>query len=405
MSTAGDTLVEWDLASHGLVATTGPHQVGRLAFDLLDEGREDPYARRPGTPRRLAVWVWYPAASISGRSSSAYLPGAWRTTSWLWGLHATRLRTQSFDAAEPAPGPFPLVVFSPSANPPHCYAGLLQELASHGYIVAGISHTYECMPLSVFAEARPRLARLASLGGALAAPGKRPYATDLRERAEVVATKADDMIFVRDALINGCRAKSLLPEVDGGRVAVIGHSFGGGAALEVCQGPEPPRAGASLDGGLWRTPKSVSPSTPFLQLFGEHPEYAAAPEEAVRRGFYKSAEYAAEDQATTVGAWQALHANAKPGYSALVRGATHTSFCDWPMLSMRKWSPARRALQGVEGPAVWGAVAGALLAVLGVHVVGSEGDVSRTLASSDRLMVGEPSRLFTAAFGGRAQES
>jgi hypothetical protein len=140
---------------------------GGVNFDLVDRDREDPYARRGGTPRRLAVWVWYPAAPRTGASPGAYLPGVWRTTSWLWGLHASRLRAHAREAADPAAGAFPLIMFSPSVNPPLCYTALLQELASHGYSAAGISHTYECIPLTVFADAPPRLARLQVSGAPL----------------------------------------------------------------------------------------------------------------------------------------------------------------------------------------------------------------------------------------------
>jgi hypothetical protein len=147
-----------------LPAPTGPHAVGRLSSDLVDREREDPYARRGGTPRRLAVWVWYPAAPWTGGSPGANLPGLWRTTSWLWGPRASRVRAHAREAADPADGAFPLVLFSPSVNPPLCYTALLQELASHGYVAAGISHTYESIPLTVFADAPPRLARLPAYG-------------------------------------------------------------------------------------------------------------------------------------------------------------------------------------------------------------------------------------------------
>jgi dienelactone hydrolase len=379
----------------GFPAPTGPHAVGRVNFDLVDRDREDPYARRGGAPRRLAVWVWYPAAPRTGASPGAYLPGVWRTTSWLWGLHASRVRAHAREAADPAEGAFPLILFSPSVNPPLCYTALLQELASHGYIAAGISHTYESIPLTVFADAPPRLARLASLGGALAAPGKRPYEQDLRERADVVAVKAADLEFVRARLGAGDPTEAKrLRAIDPARSAVIGHSFGGGAAADICQRQDPPTAGVSFDGGLWRAPDSLSPTGPFLQLFGEHPEYTTSSDDSVRRGFFKRPDYAEQDRATTVGAWQALHSRASPGYSAVVRGAAHTSFCDWPMLPLRTWSPARRALRGLTGAGVWNAVTGALLMFLGKHVRGDEGDVLATMIAADALRVGEPAKLF-----------
>lgn len=380
----------------GLPAPTGPHAVGLVGFDLVDRDREDPYARRGGTPRRLAVWAWYPAAPRTGGSPGAYLPGVWRTTSWLWGLHGSRVRVHAREAANPADGAFPLVLFSPSVNPPLCYTALLQELASHGYIAVGISHTYEAIPLTVFADAPPRLARLASLGGALAAPGKRPYEVDLGERADVVAVKAADLEFVRAQLgASALTGAKRLPAIDPARSAVIGHSFGGGAAADICQRQDPPTAGISLDGGLWRAPESLSPTGPFLQLFAEHPEYTISPDDSVRHGFFKRAEYAEQDRSMTVGAWQALHSRARPGYSALVDGAAHTSFCDWPMLPLRAWSPARRALRGLTGAGAWNTVTRTLLTFLGKHVKGGQGDILATLMADDALRVGEPAKLFS----------
>jgi hypothetical protein len=115
----------------------------------------------------------------------------------------------------------------------------------------------------------------------------------------------------------------------------------------------------------------------------------------VQQGFFKSEDYAEQDWTTTVGAWQALHSGAGPGYSAVVRGAPHTSFCDWPMLPLRGWSPARRALRGMTGPGVWGTVTHALLTFLGKHLGPERGDVLAALTAHEGLRVGEPAELFS----------
>lgn len=65
------------------------------------------------------------------------------------------------------PARFPVLVFSPAAFAPHYFTALFEELASHGYIVVAVSHTYEMLPVSVFAAGRVRLFRPASVGGAL----------------------------------------------------------------------------------------------------------------------------------------------------------------------------------------------------------------------------------------------
>ena len=326
-----------------LPAPTGPHPVGRIALDLVDRDRNDPFARRPGTPRKLAVCVFYPARA-GGSTPAPYLPGAWRATSWLWGLNAARATGHAVEGAPPAESGhgFPLVAFSPSANPPHLYAALLGELASHGFVVAGIAHTYEVIPLTAFAASPPRLFRPVSTGGALARSGSRPFEVDLRERSRVVGVKAADLEFVLRVVAQS--AGERLPPVDQERTAVAGHSFGGGAAAEVCMRGGA-AAGMAIDGGLWRKPGHVGASGPFLQIFGEHREYEVSPAE--------------------VGAWQAMFERADGGRSVQVRGASHPSFCDWPMLPLRSWSPARRVLGGVVGDRVHRAVSDTVLGFLG----------------------------------------
>jgi dienelactone hydrolase len=373
-----------------LPAPTGPHAVGRVRFDLTDPSRPDPFARRRGTPRRLALVAWYPA-DTGGKAAGPYLPGAWRTTSWMWGLGARHVRAHAVDDAAPRSdgSGFPLVVFSPSANPALCYTALLTELASHGYVVVGISHPYESMPLTVYRSGWPRLTRLASLGGALARPGTRPYEQDLAERARIVDVKADDIAFVASVVSEA----GALP-VDPTRWAAIGHSFGGGAAAEVCRRTSC-AAGVSLDGGLWRSPGEAAVARPFLQLFAEHPEFTAPIGDVVAGGQYADAGYAAKDRATTLGAWQALHESGGR-HAALVAGARHTSFCDWPLLPMRSWSPARRALAGATGPRAWTATSNAIVAFLDQYVRAGQADVDVALAADSTLRVAAPAELFVA---------
>ena len=367
---------------------------------MVDTSRFDPYARRGHghQHRKLPLSVWYPAAPIAPGADgppTPYLPRSWRSVSWMWGLRGRRVVTHAVTDAPPADGTFPLVVFSPSANPAHLYTALLEDLASHGFVVAGISHTYEVMPVTAFAHGRPRVVRLAALGGALATPGKRPYSRDLADRAAVVDVTAADIGFVADTL----RAEPGDLPLDPVRWAAIGHSFGGGAVAELTRRGSTCRAGVSLDGGLWRRPDEVGAAMPLLQLFAEHPEHTDPVADVVARKQYATAAYAEEDRATTVGAWQALHDAARPGASARVTGATHTSLCDWPLLDLRSWSPARRTLAGVAGPAVWATVAAAARTFLAAHVADDGADAGATgrldgLDAVPGLEIATPADLF-----------
>jgi hypothetical protein len=380
-------------------APTGHHRVGRLALDLTDRSRADPYARR-ATKRRLAVWVWYPGAPAPNARAAAYLPGWWRALGPVWGFRPSRVRVRAV-ADAPVDGggsPYPVLVFSPSGNPPHFYSALFEELASHGYVVAGISHTYEIIPISVLVGGGVRFMSPKSVAGAFSTPGKRPLEDDLRERARVIEIKVDDVRFVIGAL-TALQAGSgpLGGHLDLSRLAVFGHSFGGATAAEASRLDERAAAGASIDGGLWRSPAEVESRTPFLQLFGEHPEYVVPCEEAARRGYYANADYCASERSLTLAGWQALHERAQPGYSVLVHDAGHTGFIDWPLLPLWRFAMARRGFGSAAPGVVWRVASDYLLAFFGRHLSGEQGSLLDGTAPDQRVTVGPPEELFRRA--------
>ena len=377
-------------------APTGRHRVGRLALDLTDEQRPDPYARR-NAKRRLGVWFWYPAAPPPNVRPATYLPGWWRVLGPVWGFRPSRVHVRALPDApvDAEDGPYPVLVFSPSANPPHFYTALFEELASHGYVVAGIAHTYETIPISAFPKGGVRLLNPKSLAGAFSIPGKRPYAHDLRERAKLIDVKTADIRFVLGELATANAGHELLAgQLDLSRLGVLGHSFGGAAAAEACRLDDGIRAGASIDGGLWRAPQDVAARGPFLQLFGEHPELTMPCAEAISAKYYANAEYCEADRETTVGAWQALHERARPGASVLVRGAGHASFIDWPMLPLWRVSMARRGLGSPAPGVVWRVASDYLLDFFGEHLRGEPASLLAGTGSDDRVRIDAPAKLF-----------
>jgi hypothetical protein len=377
-------------------APTGAHRVGRLALDLTDERRPDPYARRAAR-RRLGVWVWYPGTPSAGARPGDYLPGWWRVLGPVWGFRPSRVRVRAItDARVDAEGaPFPVLAFSPSGNPPHFYTALFEELASHGYVVVGISHTYETIPISVLPDGGVRLLNPKSLAGAFRIPGKRPYAEDLHERARLIDVKTADIRFVLDELgeVNE-RHEILAGRLDLTRVGALGHSFGGGASAEACRLDGRFRAGASIDGGLWKAPADVEASGPFLQLFGEHPEYVMSCAEAVSSKYFATREYCEADRETTVGAWQALHECGRPGSSVLVKGAGHASFIDWPLLPLWRYSLARRGLGTPPPGVVWRVASDYLLVFFDEHLRGRPRRLRAADSSDCRVRIDAPAALF-----------
>ena len=155
----------------------GPHSVGRIIFDWTN----------PDRGRKLIVFVWYPAL-ISNAPPVEYVPRKWRELAPKGPFR--EIRVASRNGATIAAGEFPLLVLSPAmARIPTDYTTLAEDLASFGYIVAGVTP-----------------------------PRRTPEVT------EWVA----DLRFAVDRVL---AEPGLREHVDQRRIGVFGHSFGGAAAM------------------------------------------------------------------------------------------------------------------------------------------------------------------------------
>ncbi len=133
---------------------TGEFAVGRVPVEISDDSRAEVLAPPGGgSPRKLVIWIWYPAAPSAASQYSPYLPPGWEASDTVMGapLGTTSLQSHSKDDAPPLleRGPFPLLLFSASGFSPLSYAGLIEDLASQGYVVASICHTHDA-PITVF---------------------------------------------------------------------------------------------------------------------------------------------------------------------------------------------------------------------------------------------------------------
>ncbi len=135
---------------------SGPSGIGRVGFDWIDTTRPDNYD--PKRERELMVYFWYPTAKSVG-AKGQYFPGAAQMDA-APAIH--ELMSQEFGkrwapivsgeisshAVNGAPiassrSPFPVVTFSHGAGGTGFeYTVLIEDLVSHGYVVASIEHTY-----------------------------------------------------------------------------------------------------------------------------------------------------------------------------------------------------------------------------------------------------------------------
>jgi predicted dienelactone hydrolase len=223
-------------APEGLPAPTGRHRVGRASFELVDPNRAEIYSSNPQDGRELVIWTWYPAAPDPGADRAAYLPEPWAPAGQLLGLNAAGLRSYAVEAAAVADeqSSYPVLVQSQSGFPPLLLAAIAEELASHGYVVVGVNHTYETA-VTVFADGRVVPMSPAAVAGLLGPQTETgPYQEQFAQRAAVCDYKAADLASVADQLEQApADAAGLLAgRLDLDRLGGFGHSFGGNAALQ-----------------------------------------------------------------------------------------------------------------------------------------------------------------------------
>lgn len=154
--TAASAVLFYSLPIFSLPTPDGPHAVGTRQFELIDPSRTGVMEDAPGTPRRILVRSWYPAASTEGHRARPYLTSEEINDHAIdvfssYGLphvvyrHFSLVRTHSYvDAPVDSSQPLPVIVFSHGY---WCWPGqntaLMEKLASHGYLVFSIGHPYD----------------------------------------------------------------------------------------------------------------------------------------------------------------------------------------------------------------------------------------------------------------------
>ena len=234
-----------------LPVATGRRGVGRVAFHWIDESRPEMETRAPDDRRELLVYMFYPSEADNTATPAQYIPDA-ELMRDVWRDKLTdrlkRMRAHSREGVALAGGSdrFPVVIFAPGGGwKTLAYTTLLEDLASHGYVVAAIEPPYNA-PVTQFPEGKVvRRLDPAERGW------EQPKNLDewLRVYRQKVLQWARDMIFALDHLTALDRGDGLFSRrLDLARVGAVGHSFGGQAAGTVRLLDPRFRGGINLDG-------------------------------------------------------------------------------------------------------------------------------------------------------------
>jgi dienelactone hydrolase len=369
--------------------------VGRVSYDWVDPARTEIYAANPEDRRELVAFVWYPAKPQPAVEFAPYLPRAWAPTAEFLGLDLAGVRSHAIPEAAVAAdnAAYPVLLLSPSGFPPLLLSAIAEELASHGFVVVGVNPTYETT-VTAFADGRVVPMNPAAIGGALG-PQTGSYEEVFRQRASVCEYKAADLASVAGQLarLNSDPTEHLAGRLDLARVAALGHSFGGNAALEWCRTDQRCLAAVNLDGALWSEVGRVGLDRPAMQVLAEHREFAVTGEEAVKAGAAPNVDWFEAEKAITFGGWRTVQHRAQPGYTVQVGGATHLSFMDVPFLPVSDASIIKPALAAanIEPQRMWRITCDLLLAFFAMHLNSDSAPLLDGLADNyPELTVGPP---------------
>jgi dienelactone hydrolase len=222
---------------------TGPSKVGTRVLDLVDSMRDDPFLAN-GAKRELLVRFWYPAAPGEACKRAEYTsPRVWSHFSDLLGIPLPEVTTNSCLDARITDGAHPVVLFT------HGYTGtftdytfIFEDLASRGYVVASVDHTFEATAVEY-----PDGRFVESAFGSYLANNTR---NDEQTYDFALSVRLSDLKFVVSELeqLNAGADRSFAGKLDTSRVAVAGHSLGGLTALLGIEQDSRFKAGIILDG-------------------------------------------------------------------------------------------------------------------------------------------------------------
>jgi dienelactone hydrolase len=242
-------------------APTGGRAVGTTALYLKDTSRPELWV--PDVPyRELMVSLFYPAASPRGTKARYMTPDESRlllADGDLTDLPAdllTTVRTNAVQDARPAgrERSLPLVVLSPGHSKPRAtLTSTAEDLASHGYFVAVIGHTYENVGQS-FPDGRVTTCVTCETP------------KDESDWIRLNRGRAADTSFVIDVLLDRYR------QIDPSRVAMGGHSAGGASAVSALLADPRIDAGFDVDGSTYDDIPGTGLAKPFL-LLGRAEQY------------------------------------------------------------------------------------------------------------------------------------
>jgi dienelactone hydrolase len=293
---------------YALPEPTGNYNVGTVISDFTDEARVETFSEEAGKARKIAVQFWYPTERIGSDLQ--------------YDINGSPVST--------AQQSYPVLIFSHGAfGVRMSNASTFRELASHGYIVASIDHTYQAF-YTAFADGQRVPINTKFLNEAI---GVQTDAIPIDESFEIthdwLELRTADIALVIDSLKSGKLGGSgemLKGHMDLTKIGLFGHSLGGAASAQLGRERDDIKAAIVIDGTMIGD---------ITDINSDHKEIITnesftKPLMLMYNSSFLEAEAKASSYLPNINAFERA---TDAAYSLCIKGSGHLNFTDLPRIS------------------------------------------------------------------------
>ncbi|MFC5406473.1 alpha/beta hydrolase family protein [Cohnella soli] len=326
-------MIPYLLPVPSLETPSGDNPVGTIVYHWTDRNRVEQTPGKTDRYRELNVQIWYPAQTKSGMKQAPYIPELsalsryaeqkWHIPSFVLDyLRLARTHTYLASGLSNSQSKYPIIILShgwPGFS--FAYHYLVTGLASRGYVVVAIEHTYGT-PAAAFPD------------GSVETMGPSPSEFDLPAWDRII----EDVWSEDDKFVLNQLGKLDANDPEGQfthrlnleQAGVIGHSFGGDNALAALRKDKRFKAGISMDGSFYgddKTPLSAEQS--FLWMCTDkYVNRMGLPEPSSKQLSDAGMSKVTYDRWVADFHRRRTQAMAEGGQVLQLHGASHTSFSD-----------------------------------------------------------------------------
>ncbi|MBN2879016.1 MAG: dienelactone hydrolase family protein [Clostridia bacterium] len=326
-----------------LPAPHGEYGVGTISFRMIDYEREEIYTEEKGDARNFLVTAWYPTDVKDGEvekywdeqgiTGKAYSINSGMGTFWYSHLSLSKTNSIGNAPVSSLEDTYPVIIYSPSFYGLNSENTMLfEELASNGYIVFSISHSYETI-VSIYPDGEVIYGDLSYFSEVYddnylkeEQLYKEYEAASSREEKEriigeiltvddsstkTIEIRTEDVLFLLDEIERMNSENNIFStKLNLDNIGIIGWSFGGATAEEACMMDDRIKAGVNIDG--W----------PYGQQFASGAE--------IEQPFMIIQSDSDEEMEEIIG--ESIYGKiAGPAYYMKISDTTHLNFWDFPM--------------------------------------------------------------------------